>query len=181
MKNCNAIDNANAGGCLRQNNVKYLAVIALALIQLVSIGSTAAYFTSFVSAEGGHELILGEEAYVEEVVTDNQKTISIRNIGGTDDAVNSSLYVRVKLLYSDYNNDVTVTLGKDWAKGSDGYYYYEKILKPGKSTTNIEAKIDLTDEGAMRIVDQFDVIVASESTQYIYEGPNNPSYKGWTK
>ena len=168
--------------CLRQNRAIRLAAIALALILLVSVGATAAYFTSVVSAKGGHELVLGEEAWIEEEVADNQKTISIKNVGGTEAGlVNSRLYVRVKLLYSDFNNDVTISLGNDWALESDGYYYYKKVLKPGESTSNIVAKIDVTGEGAKAIADQFDVIVVNESTQYIYEGPNDPSYKGWKK
>ena len=160
--------------CLAKSKAIRLAVIALALTLVVSVGAAAAFFTTYVRAEGGHELLLGDETYIEEEVNGMEKTISIANKGDTN------VYVRVKLLYSDYNNEVKIDLGSDWKLEGDGYYYYNKILKPGESTSNIVAEISV--KGDKKPMDQFDVIVVNECTQYIWDDEgmgNTPAYPGW--
>ena len=160
--------------CLAKSKAIRLAVIALALTLVVSVGAAAAFFTTYVRAEGGHELLLGDETYIDEKVDGMEKTIKIVNSGDTN------VYVRVKLLYSDYNNEVDIKLGSDWKLESDGYYYYNKILKPGEFTTEITASIKI--KGEKSPMDQFDVIVVNECTQYIWDDQglgNTPAYPGW--
>ena len=162
--------------CLAKSKAIRLAVIALALTLVVSVGAAAAFFTTYVRAEGGHELLLGDETYIEEEVNGMEKTISIANKGDTN------VYVRVKLLYSDYNNEVDISFDdeNDLKLEGDGYYYYNKILKPGEFTTEITASIKI--KGEKSPMDQVDVIVVNECTQYIWDDQglgNTPAYPGW--
>ena len=53
----------------------------------------------------------------------------------------------------------TFTLGKDWIKGSDGYYYYTKAVPVGGSTGNLLEKAMTLDEN-MQVVVLADAIQA---------------------
>ncbi len=73
--------------------------------------------TNIVEPEGGNS---------------SQKTPAIQNTG------KSPVYVRAVFKTTDLPEGVTCTpnLNKtDWTDGSDGFYYYNKILQPGKTTT----------------------------------------------
>ena len=155
-------------------NCRQLAAVAIALCMLVTAGAAAAYFTTYVSAKGGHVLQLGSEVQIDEKIEGMDKIVSMKNTGDTD------AYVRIKLLYSSVTNDVDVQLNENWTAGSDGYYYYKKVVEPGSVTEDIRSAVTVKEKpNELFMQEEFDVVVIAECTQYIYEGENTPDYQGW--
>lgn len=67
----------------------------------------------------------------------------------------------------------------DWEKNGD-FYYYKKILPPDANTSDIEAKLTLTDEQKKILGDTFDIVVVHESAVAVFDENNKvrkPS--GW--
>ncbi|MEG1481239.1 BsaA family SipW-dependent biofilm matrix protein [Clostridium sp.] len=57
-------------------------------------------------------------------------------------------------------------VGTDWIKGSDGYYYYNQILKPNTKTSKVIDSVTLPSDLEKEYSGQaFDVIVIAESLQ----------------
>ena len=96
-----------------------LTAAALTLTAGLSVGSAMAYFTTYVTAQGGQELSLGfTEVIPDEEVSDWTKHIKIENTGDYE------CYVRVKVFAgSQYQEGLVYSdeSGK-WTPGDDGYY-----------------------------------------------------------
>lgn len=109
-----------------------LAAAALILTAGVSAGRAMAYFTTYVTASGGHELHLGFTTTIpEEKVADWKKDIRITNTGA------DPCYVRVKAFAGDqyglkYDMDSSDSRWSLLGAGADGYYYWHEILQPGR-------------------------------------------------
>ncbi len=105
-----------------------LAAAALIMTAGAASGRAMAYFTTYVTAEGGKELQLGFTATEpEEKIVNGAKEITIKNTGEND------CYVRVKVFAG---SKYTLTLGESdsrWKAGADGYYYWTEILPAGVS------------------------------------------------
>ena len=76
---------------LRKKTPWLLAAAALLLAGGAGAGQAMAYFTTYVTAAGGHPVTLGYETQIEEDVEDMTKHIVIANTG------ESACYVRVKV------------------------------------------------------------------------------------
>ena len=136
-----------------------LTAAALTLTAGLSVGSAMAYFTTYVTAQGGQELSLGfTEVIPDEEVSDWTKHIKIENTG--------SQY-QEGLVYSDES-------GK-WTPGDDGYYYYSDVIAPGAKSEELLVKIS-----NMNLPKDFNVIVVSECTPVILDAEGNPG-ADWTK
>ncbi len=143
-----------------------LASAAFLLAAGVSVGTAAAYFTTYATASGGVQINLGFTTTVpEETVSNWTKHVKVTNTGDHE------CYVRVKafageayqkgLSYSDED-------GK-WTPGEDGYYYYSDIVPPKGTTSELLIKIDNMDSES-----DFNVIVVQESTIVIYDSEGRP-------
>ena len=110
-----------------------LTAAALTLTAGLSVGSAMAYFTTYVTAQGGQELSLGfTEVIPDEEVSDWTKHIKIENTGDYE------CYVRVKVFAgSQYQEGLVYSdeSGK-WTPGDDGYYYYKTTIKKGGTLEN---------------------------------------------
>lgn len=68
----------------------------------------------------------------------------------------------------------------DWTQGEDGYFYYNKVLKPGEVTepifTNVafSGTMDNAYQGAQVVVD-----VAAQAVQTAHNGSTVTDAKGW--
>lgn len=143
-----------------------LTAAAVALAAGVSVGTAAAYFTTYATASGGVQINLGFTTTVpEETVSDWTKHVKVTNTGDHE------CYVRVKAFAGEtYQSGLTYsdTDGK-WKPGEDGYYYYSDIVPPKGTTSELLIKIDRKDSET-----DFNVIVVQESTIVIYDSAGNP-------
>ena len=148
-----------------------LVAAALVLVACIGVGSALAYFTTYTVAEGGMNIVLNfSDSEIEEKVIDGQKQIALKNTGDTE------AYVRIKALVGDDHpvvySEPSETNGS-WKVNADGYYYYEAILAPGESTTQINVGFSL--EGK----ESFNVIIVEESTPVLYD-ENGNAYADWS-
>ena len=151
----------------------FLSIAACVLSASVFVGSALAYFTAFDTAAGGVDLDLGfTETIPNEKVEDGKKQITLTNTGEYD------CYVRLKVLTGDaYKKGVTYSepdgAGK-WTPGTDGYYYYSDIVKPGEVTAQLDVSFLFPTEDPA----DFNVIIIQECTPVIFDQNGNP-YADW--
>lgn len=147
-----------------RNRKTIIAILAVALVLLTSIGVTVAYFSDYETAMGELTLHLSGETEITEEVTDTQKDVRIANTGEFGDA---SVVVRVMILGPD---GMTVTIKDNhWHKNGD-YYYYDKVLAPGEETGSIIA--DIKNIPVTADMEAFDIIVNHESAIAAYDENN---------
>lgn len=115
--------------------IKILAFLTLLLIFCVSVTSAMAYFSTYVTAESGKVIQLGESVdFHEEKTVGGGKHVVITAEKGSD-----PVFVRVTAFVP---SDVEGTYrysGENWTQGKDGYWYYGSPIKDGES-----ASIDIT-------------------------------------
>lgn len=148
----------------------FLLALTIALILATSLNSALAYFTTYATARGGKVIELGG-THIEEGFSNWTQRVVI-----TNDADGQPVYVRAKAFAGSqyvlqYNDD-----SDRWSQSesSDGYWYYDRILDPGESTTELRIHIDGVPEKAVE-GDSFNVVVIYETTPVQYDDNGNPS------
>ena len=143
-------------------------IIALALILVLAVGGTVAYI--FTQTDPVINTFTPTEAKitVDEKTNSNKKTeIIVKN-----NSTGVPVYIRVALVANmiDEAGNVTgaadvptFTLGENWIKGSDGYYYYTEPVPVGESTGNLLQSPMILDEN-MQVVVLADAIQAEPTT-----------------
>ena len=143
-------------------------VIALALILVLVVGGTVAYI--FTQTDPVINTFTPTEAKitVDEETSSNKKTsITVEN-----NSTGVPVYIRVALVANMIDEDGNVTaaatvpnftLGGNWIKGSDGYYYYTEPVPVGGSTGNLLQSSMTLDEN-MQVVVLADAIQAEPTT-----------------
>ena len=141
-------------------NKKFALICAVVLTLMVSSGVTLAYFSDYETALGEAKINLSDRTEIHEEVTDKEKKISIKNTGTEDFA---DVVVRVAIYGPD---EMKVTLGDGWTENG-GYYYYNKVLKPGEESSQITANI----EDIPKTIDlsELEIIVVHESAPVVYD------------
>lgn len=150
---------------MKMKSVLLLALVAVLLLS--AVGGTVAYL---VAATGPVENVFTPPTYdtdIEEEIKNNQKTsITVKNKGEVD------VYVRVAIVgyfVDDQNGNIVAqwedspTITTNWTV-ADGFYYYNKIVKPDESTDNLLAKpiaVDTTSHPGAHLV----VTVVHQSIQ----------------
>ena len=138
-------------------------IIALALILVLAVGGTVAYI--FTQTDPVINTFTPTEAKitVDEDTNSNRKTsITVKNI-----STGVPVYIRVALVANMIDEDKNVTgaadvptftLGDNWLKGSDGYYYYKTPVQVGQSTGNLLA-------APMKLANNMQVVVLADAIQ----------------
>ena len=155
-----------------KNRKKKMLIAAVLLVALAAPAAAYAYFTDYEDAYGGAVLKLEGETTIHETPEDAKKTISIENTGETD------VIVRVAV-YGDYLGNIDYDAG-DWTKDGE-WYYYNSILEPGGTTSDIVANIDTA--AAKAAGHDFDIVVVHESQRVSYDGTEENNVvlpEGWT-
>lgn len=149
-----------------------MTAAALGMTAALTIESSLAYFTTYVSAGGSEVVSLGAQTTIHEDVSLMTKHITIRNTSQINDC-----FVRVKVFCPDgFTVEFTdVSGGDNWYEGEDGYWYYRPILPASTEdnaslTTVLDAKINVP-EGFDR--DDFNVVVIQECTPVVYDEDGN--------
>lgn len=171
---------------------KYLlTLLAAGTILTAGIGQAMAYFTTYVEAEGGFTIELGDKTTITETFTNWEKTLIITNEAGSQ-----PVFVRARAYYAPASLTVVPTESTGWSTdlpnsftkisesdkttedNSTPYYYYNAYIEGGKSSGPLTLKIDnLPKEVAKG--DTFNVIVIYESTPVLYTDAGDP-YADWT-
>ena len=170
----------------RYKKVMAMSAAALGLLAALTVESTMAYFTTYVSAGGSQVVNLEASTQIREEVKDMTKHITLKNISTKGDC-----FVRVKVFHG---QGVSVTYPNDeennWYMGDDGYMYYKPILPVGEVTAMLDVKIDTTglqmpgldpndpDAEVKYIKEKFNVVVIQECTPVLYD-ENGVAYADW--
>lgn len=157
-----------------------LTILVFALVICASIQPAMAYFTTYVRAQGGYKVSVGDTTTIEETFSEWTKHVSIRNDAGSE-----PVFIRAKVIYTGLNNkEGFKASGDGWtAKQSDGYYYFGKsatdltILEGGKATTVLNVAITKIPDKPEKD-DSFSVTVLYESTPVRYNA-NKQAYADW--
>ena len=183
------------------NTMKRRALIlsALALLAALFAAGTIAYFTAEGQAHnvittGGVDIAVQEWADEDKTQpfqdptgvmpgTTVTKIAEVKNTGAADAWVRVQVTQSIQRDKELYPNDGLVTLDyntTDWTQGEDGYFYYNKVLKPGEVTepifTNVafSGTMDNAYQGAQVVVD-----VAAQAVQTAHNGSTVTDAKGW--
>lgn len=161
-----------------------LAALAMVLVLGAGAGSAWAYFTTYVEAEGGCVVNLGDTTRIQEDVTYLHKAVTI-----TSETTSQPVWIRVKAYYAEGDLTIESSTGK-WSKGEndDGWWYYADIVKAGETTDVLDVTISVPKESINEKipVEDFDVVVIYESTPVEYDDagkpvPNDPKLVDWDK
>ncbi len=149
------------------SKITLLAALALVMASAWSVRISLAYFTTYATAKGSHELALGTQTTLHEDIKGMEKHVRIENTGGID------CYVRVKVFAGS-----TVKLsfaGDGWKQEADGYWYYGNIVAPGASANTMVVSITGPEDEDM---ETFNVVVVQECTPVLYNEAGEP-YADW--
>lgn len=132
-----------------------MLISALAVIAIIAVGATLAYFTDTDTKQNVFTLGKVSGTLTEDGSTDGTK----REDGGRDytsitpgktlskvpvitlDAKSQNAYARMKIDYTGLTASqiaefqAGITLNPGWVLGSDGYFYYNTVLNPGDTAT----------------------------------------------
>lgn len=178
---------------------RVLILSALALLAALFAAGTIAYFTAEGQAHnvittGGVDIAVQEWADEDKTQpfqdptgvmpgTTVTKIAEVKNTGAADAWVRVQVTQSIQRDKELYPNDGLVTLDyntTDWTRGEDGYFYYNKVLKPGEVTepifTNVafSGAMDNAYQGAQVVVD-----VAAQAVQTAHNGSTVTDAKGW--
>ena len=154
-----------------RNKRKLVIALSLILCLTASVGFTLAYFTDYENAKGGAVVNLSGQTEVEEEFKDNNKIVTIKNTGETD------MVVRLRVFGDENHMTVNSTGNTDWLEGTDGFWYYKKVLPAGAEASmfkvDVSGKIDPGDP-----ID-FEITVVHESQRVTYDGDKVAVPEGW--
>lgn len=144
-----------------------LAAAAFVLTGTLAVGSAMAYFTTYATAQGAHQLDIGfTETEVEDEVDSEGKHIAIKNTGDYD------CFVRVKVFSA---VDLEYQAGAGWEQEADGYWYYRDVLPADSSTSELLAIFEFPKNTEEDKTEEFDIIVIHECAPVVYDDAGIPS------
>lgn len=150
----------------REKKILGLTAAAFLLAAGACAEPALAYFTTHVSASGGHELRLNFTTTVPKEKVENwEKILSVENTGTQD------CWVRVRA-FAGEGIGLTWTADGNWTDGGDGYWYCRTPLAPGGTAEGISVKIEKGERE-----DAFNVIVVQECAPVSYGADGAPA--GW--
>lgn len=138
-----------------------LAFTAAALVLTANVGSANAYFTTYVEAQGGAVVHLGDETHIREDVDGWVKHLTVFNREGSD-----PVYVRARA-FCGSQYELTYA-GNDWLAVDDGFYLYKGIVEGGQTTTELTITVEAGEKK-----NSFDVTVIYESIPVQYDESGN--------
>lgn len=160
---------------MRRTKKAKCLIAGVLFVVLALPAAVFAYFTDYESAYGGAILKLEGETELQEEASTDKKVISVKNIGETDVVVRLAVY-------GDYIDWESSGIGDNWSRESgDDWFYYDKILHPDESTSEITVMVDK--KAAEADGHDFNIVVVHESERVAYDGTEDNKVKkpdGWT-
>ena len=151
-----------------------LPVLAAVLVLSAAAGASSGYFTTYVTAQGGHTLEL-HDVYVtpHEHVDGSVKHITVENTGEIE------CWVRARAI-APTGVEITYS-GEGWTLGDDGWFYYGAVLQPGESTPELVAAITMPKSDELNPIPEgteLNVVVITECAKVLYDD-NGAPYANW--
>ena len=134
--------------------------VVAALFTFNTVQKTGAYFSDSVNHSGQGTVILKHSTVTHEEIEDGKdKVITIENTGTTD------VIVKILLEYPEGAATVGAKDGEtlEWVANDDGWYYYTKVLKAGKTSSAIKVTV-----GENAPTYEFDITVMTASERLVY-------------
>ena len=156
---------------------KFIIVIAIALLCIVSVPSALAYFYTYAQTEGTVTVTLSDKSDIEEKIEKGEKLISIKADENSD-----PVFVRVKY-FAPSNATITVTKNEGWTEEGEFYYYNKPIdgkadTETIKDVTDSTLNIKIERPADMEEGETFDVVVLHEMTPALFsESEPSATYK----
>ena len=156
-----------------KKKILILTTLALLLVLFASLGTTLAYFTTYVSAMGGKPIrVGGTSEIIEHRFVDRTKHVVV-----TASADSEPVYVRARAFGGEYPLTYS-SANADWTEGADGFWYYTPILHASESTSELLIQILRMDASAA-LGETFNVVVVYEQTPVRYTADGTP-YADWS-
>lgn len=134
-----------------------LPLLALVMLALMLTKGTLAYFTARDASEGSVPVKLRWETELHEELEGNDKHLVVTNTGEVP------VIVRVRIFASGVIESIDDVDGM-WKSDPDGWWYYDGILAPGRSTGELYVKLKDALPGT-----ETHVTVVHESERVIYK------------
>lgn len=152
---------------------KISIVVIIAILLSVGTVATYAYLTRNRQVENniklGYNKIELNEVYNPPLTM--AKGISFQKEPYVTNTGNVDCYVRVKSVISDSRVTEALTIDYDtenWTyNNTDGYWYYNKVLVPGRATDRLFTTVTIAEDAPDLILDGFDIYVYAESVQTV--------------
>lgn len=146
-----------------------LLTLAVVMVLAASINSALAYFTTYAEAIGGHVVSIGDTD-VNESFSAWTKHVTISNSDPGEPR-----YVRARAFAG--RNYVLTYSGQNWSgPDAEGYYYYDLILMPGQTTSELLIAIqDVPESDA-----GFNVVVVYETVPALFADDGTPLPPDWS-
>ena len=132
-----------------------------------------AYFTDTHQADGGLPIKLQPPAELKEWYGQATKHVVVTNSADATAPVFVRAKVQTSLKFA--------AAGDGWKSNEDGWYYYDKMVKPGKDTKELTVKVTFPTvkseeqpDGAV-YGESYSVIVLYETTMAVYDNNGNPA------
>lgn len=162
-----------------------MSAAALGMVAGLTLESSMAYFTTYVSAGGSGTVNMGAITEITEKPGRNSKKVTVKNTSEMNEC-----FVRVKVFCGaqfnirftgvDGNGKETALTGwtqKEGEEGQDQYWYYGPKLGPGESASVLNVVFDIPEDFDR---DTFNAIVIQECTPVCY-GEDGTEYADWSK
>ncbi len=160
---------------------KWLIILAVVLLGVVSVRTALAYFFVYTDADGKIPVVLNYSTKITEPeVVEGDKHLVISAQDNTD-----PVYVRV-IVYADSDADVDITVSDNpgWTQKEDGYWYYNKPLDGINDDDTYAQTADLHVHVAIPAGekgDQVNVIIVHEAAPCIYDEASGELTADWSK
>lgn len=166
---------------MKKNNAnKKLTILflSLALIMMAAAAGTYALLTATTSPIENQFRPSDVACQVNENFTGTEKSnITVENTGSADEFVRVDLVTyRVNDKGQRIGGTATIpalTLGNDWFKGTDGFYYYKKPVAPGETTATALCSNAITlqtyddADGGKQVIEVFAECIQSEPDKVV--------------
>lgn len=145
-------------------------ILAAALVLGAGAGTSYAYLTGQDQAENGFrasEVDVDIEETFDPVPEINPGTTIVKapSVLSRSDI---ECYVRVMIRFSDSDAEnfcEPLNINKGWSRGEDGYYYWDRKLKPGERTGTVFDRVKIRSDVPGEEVKPFEILVYAEAVQ----------------
>lgn len=152
--------------------MKKKIISAIVLVGVVGALGSGAAFTSAYLINGDKEVNTFNATTVDVGIEEDYNKPSNPQPGDVISkkprAVNNSdinVYVRMRAEISNSDLLEPIKANGDWTLKSDGFYYYNKILKPGKKTSNLFESVTIKKSCIKEEIKDLSVQVYAEAVQ----------------
>ena len=163
------------------NRRSLIALLAIMVLVVSSIGVTVAYFSAETRAQGSAKLSLQGQTTIDEGDKDTEKNVTIQNVGESDVIVRVAFFGPGGL-----TEGLKIAASGDWVDGGDGFYYYKQVLKAGEdgngdktAANTLVGTVTLSEKEAAEFGTDFTVTVVQECSTIVYENGVAKAVAGW--